>query len=395
MSDCPGYLGIRINDREEMEELIRADLLIMCPTTFNVTFHIPNFGLFLDKTFDIHFDDTKKTYHTFLTQLNVGLNEEVRDPEPVILMEASEVSYTVFVVIAGVTLITVAILNKCYLYSEVMRAKRKVFHTAKTNEQDFNMSIDSGPLAGDMYNSQLSDDPSCGNQLNTGQLTFLVIYVLLRIIYSLLFTFTVFFAILMIFIRSDLARLSEVDNFVQGAKNESVYVSHDIDKHWRVELLRQAEKVTDMQGACSNYVKELFDSMAFQMNNITNNYYNTELYGAKTSLSYLMHQRSKVLIDALRQDIENYTEHHRELLSQRIAPSINKYEHFIEIVFQNDWPSFAQKLFNSSDYQRNNRSPMDKAEDLLLKGIKTDFMRFMEMEEVEFVRLWALRYWQK
>lgn len=70
MSSCPGYLGITINDRLEQEELFRYDTLISCPTEFNVTFKVPNWGVKQDKTFDVVLDDAKTQYKVYLTHLH-------------------------------------------------------------------------------------------------------------------------------------------------------------------------------------------------------------------------------------------------------------------------------------------------------------------------------------
>jgi len=40
MSGCPAYLGVVINNRLELDELFRYDLLILCPTDFNLTFKV-------------------------------------------------------------------------------------------------------------------------------------------------------------------------------------------------------------------------------------------------------------------------------------------------------------------------------------------------------------------
>ena len=62
MTNCPAYLGVTINMRETLEELIRQDLLILCPASFNVTFLAPNDGNDPSKTFDVNFRDSIKTY---------------------------------------------------------------------------------------------------------------------------------------------------------------------------------------------------------------------------------------------------------------------------------------------------------------------------------------------
>ncbi len=40
LSDCPGYVGIVINNRMDLEELFRYDALIFCPAVFNITFKV-------------------------------------------------------------------------------------------------------------------------------------------------------------------------------------------------------------------------------------------------------------------------------------------------------------------------------------------------------------------
>lgn len=69
MSGCPGYLGVTINSRLDLEELFRYELLILCPAEFNTTFKIPNWGQHPDKTFDIQLQDATRSYTLYLTQL--------------------------------------------------------------------------------------------------------------------------------------------------------------------------------------------------------------------------------------------------------------------------------------------------------------------------------------
>ena len=40
MSGCPAYLGVVINNRLELDELFRYDLLVLCPADFNLTFKV-------------------------------------------------------------------------------------------------------------------------------------------------------------------------------------------------------------------------------------------------------------------------------------------------------------------------------------------------------------------
>ena len=66
-----------------------------------------------------------------------------------------------------------------------------------------------------------------------------------------------------------------------------------IDEYSQNELLRQSELITSMQGACSHYIGELFDSMAKEMDNITANQHQLDMYGSDSSISYLMSRRAR------------------------------------------------------------------------------------------------------
>ncbi len=55
-------------------------------------------------------------------------------------------------------------------------------------------------------------------------------------------------------------------------------LSSQITQYGQDELLRQAKLVTGMQGACSHYIEELFESMQTQMDNVTNNVHRLDMY---------------------------------------------------------------------------------------------------------------------
>lgn len=69
LSGCPGYVGLTVNSREDREQLLRYDVLVMCPAVFNVTLKLPNWHQQTDKTFDLQLTDAQRTHLVFLTHL--------------------------------------------------------------------------------------------------------------------------------------------------------------------------------------------------------------------------------------------------------------------------------------------------------------------------------------
>ena len=78
MSFCPGYLSITINDLQDAEELFRYDVLIFCPTSFNMSFKVPNRGQKPDRTFEMRLEDAKKSYR----QVQILISDASGGPPP-------------------------------------------------------------------------------------------------------------------------------------------------------------------------------------------------------------------------------------------------------------------------------------------------------------------------
>ena len=69
LSGCPGYVGLTVNSRQDSEQLLRYDLLVLCPPLFNATLKLPNWHQQTDKTFDLEISDSQRTHLVFLTHL--------------------------------------------------------------------------------------------------------------------------------------------------------------------------------------------------------------------------------------------------------------------------------------------------------------------------------------
>ena len=69
LSGCPGYLGVTISSWQDQEELIRNDLLILCPPEFNATFRVRNWNQNNEKGFQVKLEDSRHIHHVYLTRL--------------------------------------------------------------------------------------------------------------------------------------------------------------------------------------------------------------------------------------------------------------------------------------------------------------------------------------
>ena len=386
MSDCPAYLGITINNRLELEELFRYDLLILCPAQFNLTFHVPNFGQNPDKTFDIQLEDAQKSYDIYLTQIIFEQHSIATEPEPMALPKSPETSVAIFAIVGGITVLLMLFLLLVYIYTESTKMK------VRTDKAVLNAH--SG-YYGETSNST-QNGQSCipAHQLSQSQVIFLAFYIILRILYSLIFTFSVFFALVMLFVQSDFSKMSNLAEFQKVKMNESRGMTGKVNTYGQEELLRQARLVTEMQEACSFYIEELFDSLAFQMDNITANQHLLDMYDSDhSSISYLMQKRAGRILAEYQAKIDNFTAQFDHLVDESVKASIVRYKRYLDKIYRSDWFNFPQKLFNESSFVHA-RPKMLRSKSQLV-GTEVDFGAFLEIEEVEEVQLWPVQFWER
>ena len=349
-----------------------------------MTFHIPNFGQNPDKTFDVQLVDAKQSYEVYLTQIIFEQHSIQNEQESQALPQSGETSVTVFAIVAGITALLLLLMLFVYIHTEntksqVVLSKPEV-HTGYYGDQ----------------NSDDSTQSSCfpAKKLSHGQGMFIALYIILRIVYSLVFTFSVFFGLVMLFVQSDFSKVSHIVQFQHFKNNESQVLTNKVNEYGKEELLRQAELVTEMQGSCSFYIEELFDSLAFQMDNITANQHLLDMYDHdSSSVSYLMQQRMKRILSHYEKQVDEFTTRYESLVDETIKPSLLRYRRYLNQIYTSDWLNFPQKLFNESSFV--DARPKMLRSKSQLSGTEVDFGAYLEIEEVEEVQLWPVQFWER
>ncbi len=383
MSACPGYLGVVIADLMEEEEIFRYDNVIFCPTDFNITFKVPNRGRRPERTFDVRMEDSKKTYHVYLTHLVFESNYLQSEPQIKSQGGSEESPWAIIAVVIAITSIFLLLCNLLYAYFEYTKV-RALYNKKNENYYKRSSADDRNHLG---YNTN-----NTSTKLTQKQYMFITAYIAFRVLYSLLFTFTVFLGILGVALQDDVLQLSGIREFQRRKYNESKTLASEIEKYGQDELLRQAELVTNMQGACSNYIEELFDAMLFQVDNITLNLHHHQMYGHSTSISSLVHQWFRFKSKQYEHKMDDFAATYRTNFTKGIKPALRSYEKYLEKVYKNQWFQFPQLLFNRSLAVMDRPDVFKKVD---LNGPIVDFGSFLPIEEVEDVQLWAIQWWER
>ena len=382
MSGCPGYVGIVINDRTELEEIFRYDTLIFCPTTFNMTFHIPNRGQRMDRTFEVLFEDSEKSYSVYLTHMlfSEPYSQETRKalsdkPTPT-------GRWSLIVIIITSCLAALLLMNLMYAYLQLTKArahkqsasKQRYYHKSQTQSNN------------------VSDSLRQNKQLTECQYVFIVCYVVFRVVYSLLFSFTVFLAILVVVIESDTNTLHNIPNVHHLKTNTTNTYASSINEHAQAELLRQSELVSSMQDACSNYIQELFVNVQREIENASLRAQYSEMYAPDTSISRYVKDLVNQRFERYGNETTNYTEQIYANFTTAIEPVMHSYGTYLDKVFNNRWFQFPQDMMNNSDYPQSRATIFHES---IAHGLGFDFGAYLEVEEVDHIQLWPVQWWER
>ena len=267
-----------------------------------------------------------------------------------------------------------------FVYLEVTKSGQV---KAKETSSDLHTSFNESSTGGRCY---------ANGQITKGQFIFVVAYAIFRVVYSFLFTFTVFLAVLLLVLRPDFTQISKLPEYQQQQYNATRGIAADIDTYRNNETLRQIRLATNMQGACNKYIQNSFKLMQSEMYNIT--WRNQlEMYAKTTSISAEITSLVNTQLQVYRDKISNYTAEYEERFSKTTTPAFMRYKQFINAVYQNGWLGFPRFLYNQSKTAQHRQKAFTKSR--FLSGIETNFLSFIGVEEVDRVQLMALKFWKR
>lgn len=386
MSACPGYLGITINNRIDQEELFKYDALVSCPCEFNITFKIPNWGQKQDKTFDLHLEDSRKSYDIYLSHLmlerkghQLGRHSGQQKDDGRAYM--TFMSIAVLLVVACVIVCVLA-----YLFLDVTRIK--VVHTTHN-----------GAAASLCNSPSKPEQPLCssGTSLTQGQFAFVLTYVIYRLLYSILFTFSIVIAFFLILVHTDFLQLDNIPQFQLQNHNKTQEVFLKMNQYSSKELLRQGKLVTSMQGACSNYIEELLSTSNKEMANITKGNFRENEYRGEASISFIAYDWLSRNVKHYRYKVDVFNNEYQALLNNSVRTRLRLFRQYLDRVYDQDYLVYPQKLSNKS-YSISKQETTDVGvtpNGLSAEDTAVTFAAYLQVAHTDQVLGWLEKTWDR
>jgi len=246
------------------------------------------------------------------------------------------------------------------------------------------------------------------------------LYVVLRLVYSVAFTFTGLYVGVAYLVRDDLTVLSSATQRQWDQRNASSALGEVIRRRWNAERQRQASLVDSQRQACAHYVDDLTAAIATKLDDaLTTSKRIRQRYDvigqSPTTVTAVVESR---LIDGLDQyaaEMNRFKQRYRERLATDMAPSLRAFADYLTSVQTTEWLGFVRGLFNQSveassvehllfhgaGDQRFQTAVLSvpstthQSHGLNLSGPAADFASFIDIQEVEEIQLWSRQFWER
>lgn len=388
MTTCPGYLCITVNDKLDLEEITRYDLLISCPPEFNISFFIPNTGGNREKTFDIVLDDATKEHHVYLTNMifewdfkkSQTINHSYAGLEHTSVDEACTNLFLLFLPIA-ILLCTYL----CIIANLSRKTSRK--HTSKHHRSEDKTWYEVAPRS--------SGCAQRFKQLNKYQKVFVAVCILFQLLQCIFVTFTTASLGLFIFLQYHIKMSNGINelytNLVVGADE----MIQTVEGYTSRELERQFSLLEIMEMACDNYFDDLTYSVVSNIENYTNPETFAELYLTESSVSSTVLKMYNKSVTQLKKQVHSFLKDYRKNTDIQLRADLSDYVQLVHKIVNSPWLMYAHSIFNQTKSLSTLYKPSEDFNNPYFSNHEVAFASFLNLQSVDLVNLWQSHLWER
>ena len=247
LTSCPGFFTLQVIDEIDDHIVLEQDVVILCPeTNFKLEVHVPRKNLLAKEVlFSVFLSDSNQKLKFQLAVVDKGSRKskepvkkyDDENPNPwITLMPVFVVTGCVLLCLFGLMIYAQVthkpvVNNKPSRWTFITRKSTKICKPGKTKNQ-----------------------PKHDNRLKRRHLILVVFFVVVRIVYSLVFTFSMAFAMLTILHGPNLKTIQEYQDFVQSKIHESNAIASRMDQHREREVKRVLDASEDIQRSCDFFL---------------------------------------------------------------------------------------------------------------------------------------------
>lgn len=388
MTTCPGYLCITINDKLDLEEIARHDLLISCPPEFNISFFVPITGATTDKTFDIILDDATKEHHVYLTNMifesdlkkSQTVNHSSAGLEHTSVDGACTNLFLLFLLI-GIVLCTYL----CIVANLSRKTSRK--HTAKHLRSEHKT-----------WYEATSRSVGCAQrfkQMSKYQRVFVAFCILFQLLQCILVTFTTASLGLFIFLQYHIRMSSGINQLYTNLVVAGDEMIQTVEGYASSELERQFSHLEMMEMACDNYFEDLTHSVISSVENYTNPENFAELYLTESSVSSTVLKLYNKSVILLKTQVHSFLKDYRQDMDIQLRADLSDYVELVHKIVNSPWLMYAHSIFNQTKSSSTLHKPSEDVNNPYFSNHEVAFASFLNLQSVDLVNLWQSHLWER
>ena len=262
LTRCPGFFTLQVIDEVDDVKVLEKDVVILCPeTSFTLDIHVPRNNLQdKERLFSIFFYDARQKLKLQLALVDKNARKG-NEPKT----KASDQKANPWITMMPLFVVTGCV----FLCLFALMIYAQVTHKPEDNV----MNGASGWVFVEMKDpgtektghNRLRVEQKAQNRLKKRHLILVVFFLAVRVVYSLVFTFSVALVILNLLHGPNLKVSLEFQGFVQSKIDESNAMALRMDQHREGEVKRILDFSEDVQRSCDFYLRLQFQWLKYNM----------------------------------------------------------------------------------------------------------------------------------
>lgn len=340
LTSCPGFFTLQVIDEVDNVLVLEQDVVILCPETgFDVDIHVPRKGLQdKERLFSVRLSNAKQKLELQLAVVDKGARK-VKEP----VKKSHDDKPNPWITLMPLFVVSGCVLLFLFALVVYAQATHKPDDAPKNGPSRWkfvkNKEITTCK-AGDRTKKARPKDQS---RLKRRHLILVVFFVVVRVVYSVIFTFSMAFAILSLLHADNMKIIQEYQDFIQSKIDESNAMALRMDQHREREAKRGLDSSEDVQRSCDFFMGLQLQWLRFNMTCLIQENH-LKMFN-KLSKKIISKVTEKV--DRLKKDISERINEFRAATRRKLQNTKESLKNYGKRVFNNGWfalPKIAYKI---------------------------------------------------
>ncbi|KAL9986471.1 hypothetical protein ACROYT_G000626 [Oculina patagonica] len=340
LTSCPGFFTLQVIDEVDNVLVLEQDVVILCPETgFGVDIHVPRKGLQdKERLFTFRLSNARQKLELQLAVVDKGAR---KGKEPV--KKSHDDKPNPWITLMPLFVVTGCVLLFLFALIVYAQATHKPDDAPQNGPSRWKFVKNKEITKGKAGDRTKKAGPKDQNRLKRRHLILVVFFVVVRVVYSLIFTFSMAFAILTLLHADNMKIIREYQDYVQSKIDESNAMALQMDQHREREAKRGLDASEDVQRSCDFFMGLQLQWLRFNMTCLIQENH-LKMFN---KLSKKIISKVTERVEKLKKDINERITEFRAATRRKLQDTKERLKNYGKRVYNNGWfalPKAAYKI---------------------------------------------------